>query len=102
MKAMLSGPMTGYPDYNYSAFNRAALELRRMAFEVLNPAEFFKSKRLRQGYYMGFCVFTLIEKKPDVLVLLPDWEQSEGARIEVAVARELGIRVVPLEQILIR
>jgi hypothetical protein len=34
----------------------------------------------------------------DGLALLPDWEESKGARIEERLAREVGIPVKPIEE----
>ena len=43
-KIYLSGPMTGFKDYNYQMFNDAAKKLRAEGFEVVNPAEFPETK----------------------------------------------------------
>lgn len=39
MKVYLSGPMTGYPNFNFPAFNERAAEWRREGWDVFNPAE---------------------------------------------------------------
>lgn len=38
-KIYIAGPMTGYPNWNHDAFNRAAYEYRRRGYTVYNPAE---------------------------------------------------------------
>lgn len=90
----ISGPMTGYPDLNFPAFNRAADALRKVGFPVINPADF----GVQPGETWAECL------KRDVHVLvscqqvvtLDDWEQSKGARLECHIAVELGIPVTSL------
>ena len=39
LKVYLAGPMAGYKDHNFPAFNAKAAELRALGHEVFNPAE---------------------------------------------------------------
>jgi hypothetical protein len=85
MKLYIAGPMSGYEDYNYPAFNEAQAKLERAGFEVLNPA--------RQGYgleYADYLALALADVFAcDAIALLPGWERSPGAAAEVALADAL-------------
>lgn len=78
--------MTGIPDYNYAEFNKAERNLKLSGYEVLNPA--------RQGYgkeyheYLQLAIADVFEC--DAIALLPGWEDSPGAKAEVALADALG------------
>ena len=85
----ISGPMTGYPEYNYPAFNAAALALRSAGHKVFNPAENpiirGAPRRSHMLYDLRFLVLC------DEILMLPGWERSIGARAEHAVAVSLGM-----------
>ena len=87
----VAGPMTGYLDYNYPAFNAAAVALRSLGHHVENPAE---NEHLNDGTwgwsdYLRRALTQLLTC--DAIVLLPGWEQSKGAQIESDLAETLGI-----------
>lgn len=88
----ISGPMTGLPEYNYPLFNRVADELRAGGFTVCNPAEFFGGlgDRTREEY-MRESVRCLVAC--DYVVTLPDWDRSDGAILEIEIAKQIGIPV---------
>lgn len=88
----IAGPMTGIPDYNYPEFRLAALTLRGLGFEVINPAEEFNGDQdLSRSVYMRQAVGNLLTAS--ALYLLPDWENSPGVCLEVAIAADQGIPV---------
>lgn len=99
MKLYLAGPMRGYKDYNFPAFHEAAAKLRDMGHEVWSPAErdeedgFDASKDEAKPlrYYMLFDLPAVLQS--DAVAVLPGWEQSTGAKLEVHVARVCGIPV---------
>lgn len=96
MTVYLSGAMTGLPNYNYRAFNRAAATLRMLGYDVFNPAESFDGDTtLPRATYMRKDIEALLTV--DAVVVLPGWEQSKGASLEVAIARELGLPVIPFD-----
>ena len=96
----LSGPMTGLPDYNYPAFNEAAAQLRQFGFRVLNPAEIFGGDMTRsRSEYLKADLLVLIQEA-ELVVTLPEWEQSAGARLEVEVAFQLGLPVKHIDKIM--
>ncbi len=92
-KLYLSGPMTGIPNYNHELFDRVAAEFRHVGFDVCSPAEFFDGDITRERHeYMREAFKYLLEA--DTVVILPGWEGSKGARLEIMVAQELGLNLV--------
>ena len=93
----VAGPMSGIKDFNRPLFNMVAAELSDQGHSVLNPATL--PDGLSQGQYMQICLPMVAVAHE--LVMLPGWEQSEGAYIEFCLAkksgktiRELGGRVL--------
>lgn len=92
----LSGPMTGYQDFNHGAFNQMAHKLRQEGHSVWNPAELFDGDTKHEWHdFMFWCLRALLDQ--DVLLALPGWNKSVGARLEVAVAIAAGIDVLETE-----
>ena len=89
----LSGPMSGKPDSNFSLFQRAAKILRERGFYIISPVELDEEEGLIKdeawGHYIGRDVHVLIDKC-DGIIMLPDWTQSKGAKIELFVAMTCG------------
>lgn len=87
----LSGPMTGLPDYNYPYFNNVAEAIRdKYGDRVFNPAEAFDGNTdLPRDAYLRHDIEVLLHV--DAVVLLPGWDKSKGALLEVAVAQELNL-----------
>jgi hypothetical protein len=82
--------MTGLPNYNHDAFNNAAKTLREYGWEVHNPAELFGgATTLPRSHYMKKGIEVLLTC--EVICLLPGWENSEGAKLECKIARELQL-----------
>lgn len=89
-RVFLSGPMTGYPDWNHVVFNDVAMQLRVLGFTVVNPAEFFDGDTTRErSEYMRQSLIHLLNDT-EMVVLLPGWNNSTGALVEASVALELG------------
>lgn len=90
----IAGPMTGYVEHNYPLFNHVATILRTVdwAVEVVNPAENHNGDRfLPRDEYLRVDLPQVIAS--DNLVLLPGWQQSPGAVLEVSVAYNLGLPI---------
>jgi hypothetical protein len=87
----ISGPMSGYENYNFPAFNAAANEFRSRGYGVINPADFGDdpSKTWRQCLERDLVVMF----NADLVLTLTGWENSKGAKLEVFVAESLGIPV---------
>jgi hypothetical protein len=89
----LSGPMRGREGYNYETFNNSAAFLRNHGFVVLNPAENFGGvANYPRHIYMKHDFFHVLQAHE--VVVLPGWQESEGARAEVLVAQECGKPVI--------
>lgn len=107
MRVYIAGPMRGYPRFNFDAFADAAAKLRALGHEVLSPAE--------NDLAMGFDPDGPLEAldldaafrwdveavlAADALVVLPYWHLSEGANLEVSIARKIGTMVFSLDYML--
>lgn len=85
----IAGPMTGYENFNYDAFNLAAKLWERQGWIVLNPAgQFNGDQDLPYETYMRSAIGLVYEAR--ALALLPKWEDSRGARMEVFIAQKMG------------
>lgn len=94
MKIYLSGPMSGYPNYNTDAFNAAAENLRKIGHDVINPVEIKKAEPTDWEGCMREDIRAMMDA--DAVATLPGWQASRGARIEVTLAKQLGM---PVEQV---
>jgi len=88
----LAGPMTGFEDFNFPAFNKMAADLRGRGYDVENPAEHGVVDGADWADYMAYDLTRL--GLCGQVAVLPGWENSKGARLEVHIARELGMKVV--------
>lgn len=78
----IAGPMSGHPDLNHPAFNRAALLLRELGYATLNPASLPTGERgeiLRRD-------LSILGEWADGVAVLPGWWKSDGAVGEVSAA----------------
>ena len=99
MKLYIAGPMTGLPEFNYPAFEAARLELQRAGYEVLCPTDSEQHNDTGApqtwDWYMRHAIRMVLDA--DGIALLPGWEQSRGAGVEVNLAFELGVEFIPVE-----
>ena len=89
----LSGPMTGLPDNGYPAFEAAAERLRSQGVQVISPHEITPPGAGPWSWEAHMRVDLAALLTADVIVMLPGWEGSRGARLEKAVAEALGLVV---------
>src|SRR4051794_26666788 len=93
MKYYLSGPMTGYPECNFPAFETASAALRARGFDVLSAHEVLhrgEDGRSGQVPYLEMLKEDVRQLLTcDAIVLLPGWEASKGATFEHFVAAYL-------------
>jgi hypothetical protein len=86
--------MSGLPDFNYPAFDRAAKQLRAAGYDVGNPAEMDGTdlpykECIRRGLDLLLTC--------DGVALLPGWSVSKGAFLERQAAATVGMEALPLE-----
>lgn len=91
MVVYLSGPMTGLKDFNKPVFFKAAEILRAAGLRVFNPAENGLPSSAPWNEHMRADIKALMDCH--VIAMLPGWEASEGAGIELRLACDLGMRV---------
>lgn len=90
MKFYISGPITGMEDGNKQIFDKSANKLREIGYDTLNPWDLdlidkqsnWKNNLRRDIKYLVDC---------DAVLLLPGWELSPGAELEVTIAYYLGM-----------
>jgi hypothetical protein len=103
-RAYIAGPITGNGSYR-EHFKHAAEVLRRLGLSVVSPVELDDADGVEGGDVQDSGLWAkclardlerIVADKVDVLVVLPDWEDSAGARVEVAFAAGAGIPVFTL------
>ena len=88
MVIYIAGPMTGVEDLNRPAFMAREKELKAQGHIVLNPHSLPVGMEYEQ--YMKICL-SMVDVC-EVIALLPGYQNSPGARREVARAKGLGKR----------
>lgn len=99
--AYLAGPMRGYPQQNFPAFFAAALRLRKAGWEIENPAEYDSAAGVDPSAdpsewpitieQMLMVDFDIIIRRAKAIILLPGWQDSVGAKMELAIALHIGL-----------
>ncbi len=109
MKLYLAGPMTGKPQFNYPLFDRVAAALRAEGYEIFSPAEMDnpevraeamanmtgimpETNKISGETWGDFLArdVKLIADELDGIILLPEWDTSQGARLEAFVSINCG------------
>lgn len=94
----IAGPMTGLPEFNYPAFERARGELEAVGFSVLCPVDNdpdpATSASRSWEWYLRRALRQVLDA--DGIAVLPDAACSRGACLEIHVARALGMTVQPV------
>jgi hypothetical protein len=89
----ISGPMTGYPEFNFPAFTAKAAQLRAEGKTVISPHELpGEELDMSWDWYLRRDLKALVDCTH--VVLLDGWEHSRGANLEVHVARALGMTII--------
>ena len=98
-KVFLSGPMTGYPGYNFQRFNLAEKQLADAGIECVNPVHICK-KYKEEHVLADKVVFDKMiaeqqeaERGCDAILLLDGWQMSKGVRLELKTALEMDMQI---------
>ena len=98
-KVFLSGPMTGYPGYNFYKFNTIEKELVDAGIECVNPVHICK-KYKEEHVLADKAVFDKMiaeeqeaERGCDAILLLDGWQMSKGVRLELKIALEMDMQI---------
>ena len=99
----IAGPMRGYHEWNFPAFDEAAEYLRSVGHEPISPAHLDRLRGFnekdpstafsREQWWVAMRRDYAAIILSDALMLLPGWERSEGARLERSFAEHLGIPI---------
>ena len=101
----LAGPMSGIAGFNYNGFNRAENAARAAGFDTINPATLDAELGIFPGTDVATATLTheawkaymhrdiphVVES--DGILMLPGWEHSVGANLELFVALVTGRRL---------
>lgn len=79
------------------AFRRHARRLRSHGYHVIDPAELDLAEGAPWETYMRHAMHAVADA--DIVATLPRWSESRGAALEVFVATQLKIPVLPVEEL---
>ncbi len=111
MKIYIAGPMRGYKDFNFPAFDAAKKLGESLGHEVTSPADMDREhdgfegigKDGVSGDFIGSTLERCVRRdceaviNNDAIALLPGWENSTGAKAEHAIAMWLGRTILSAE-----
>jgi len=107
----IAGPMRGYKNLNFPAFDEAVERGRQMGYRILSPADMDREhgidpirnpgsgaeaeKQLKDIIQRDInAIMSLQPERGDGVAVLLGWEDSIGTQAEVALAHWLGLKVI--------
>lgn len=93
-RVYLAGPMTGFPEHNFPAFKNYTTWLRNHGYDVVSPEELENKEtgpRKSWEYYLTRDLRELLTCC--AIAVLPGWEKSRGATLEIYVGWRLGFEI---------
>lgn len=87
----ISGPMSGHEGLNFSAFEKAATELRKSGYLVVSPHEM--NPALDADWFECIVEDIKAVKECTGIYMLQGWEDSPGANIEWWTAKKYGLNI---------
>ena len=103
----LAGPISGDVEGNIKKFAKAVSDLRARGYKVISPVEVHEldgppPDPKDWAWYMRRDLEAMMNDEVQGIIMLPGWEHSEGAQLELLVARALFFRVHSLGECLVR
>lgn len=103
LRVYICGPISGIENGNKKAFDLMEAQLWTRGFHPINPhvtcahikREFYQSDKAHWQACMRADIRELMTA--DAIVLLPGWQNSKGAHVEITLAKELGIRQISFQ-----
>lgn len=93
MKIYISGRISGCTNYK-EKFHRAAEEIRAKSHEAINPCDLDAILDPKTTSWEQYMLADLgLLRCCEALYLLPDWEDSRGARLEHREAIRLNLKI---------
>ena len=114
MRIYISGPMTGFPNQNREAFSAAAAKLRSQGHFAINPHDLTNilgtPEEIEKSFQAFYCYLRsenltslalnvmsadiAAVRSCEAIYLLRGWEDSRGARKELAVAIKYKLKIL--------
>ena len=90
-RVFISGPMSGYALYNFPAFNTLAKQLTDQGMIAVNPADIGVVEGAEWEDYVRATIRMLMTCER--VHVLPNWQESRGACLEIDIATQLGMPI---------
>jgi hypothetical protein len=84
--------MSGIEDFNFPAFAAEAARLRAKGLNVVSPAEVNPDTTMTWAQCLRADIKALCDC--DAIALMPGWQDSKGAHLEMHIAHRLGLQVL--------
>lgn len=98
MRVYISGPITGLTEEEFmNNFKFAEEFLTKRGHEVINPCTIEHDHAKTWEDYMCCDIRALFPC--DAIAMIPGWENSRGARIEIAISKEMGKHIIYLNNL---
>lgn len=102
MKVYIAGPISNTKDYD-KTFKKRELLLKSFGYEVLNPVEHIRRFVYIHGYQPDYAEILHLDimalSECDGINMLPNWQNSAGARREYDYAVEHGIKIIQVKEL---
>ncbi len=89
MKIYISGPITGYANFNKEAFDSASTVIREAGHDPVNPQDLPHDHGKTWHEFMKVDIKAMLDC--DAVLLLPGWANSRGATLEYRIALDLDM-----------
>lgn len=99
-RIFISGPMTGFPHYNFKNFNKWADYFKSKGLEVCNPVDVCHRFKLQDVLKYKTVFKKMVHEELEELktcthmFLLNGWEKSFGCRAEIKYCWKYDIKII--------